>query len=146
MRAPLYDANAGRKTTGRLDRGDGVELAWARLDGRGPTVVFLPGFRSDMTGDKATALADVLHRSADRPCCASTIPATAPAAAGSRTAPSAAGPTDALAAIDRLTEASWSWSARRWAAGSRCCARPRPSGSHAPRWSASPPRPTSPRR
>jgi pimeloyl-ACP methyl ester carboxylesterase len=45
------------ETTGRLDRGDGVELAWARLDGRSPTVVFLPGFRSDMTGDKATALA-----------------------------------------------------------------------------------------
>ena len=45
------------ETTGRLDRGNGTELAWARLDGRGPTVVFLPGFRSDMTGDKATALA-----------------------------------------------------------------------------------------
>ena len=45
------------ETTGRLDRGDGVELASARLDGRSPTVVFLPGFRSDMTGDKATALA-----------------------------------------------------------------------------------------
>jgi pimeloyl-ACP methyl ester carboxylesterase len=45
------------ETTGRLDRGDAVELAWARLEGRSPTVVFLPGFRSDMTGDKATALA-----------------------------------------------------------------------------------------
>ncbi len=45
------------QTTGRLDRGDGTELAWIRLDGSGPTVVFLPGFRSDMTGDKATALA-----------------------------------------------------------------------------------------
>jgi pimeloyl-ACP methyl ester carboxylesterase len=45
------------ETTGRLDRGDGVELAWARLEGRSPAVVFLPGFRSDMTGDKATALA-----------------------------------------------------------------------------------------
>ena len=45
------------ETTGRLDRGNGTELAWVRLDGRGPTVVFLPGFRSDMTGDKATALA-----------------------------------------------------------------------------------------
>jgi pimeloyl-ACP methyl ester carboxylesterase len=43
---------------GMLDRGDGVELAWRRLDGKGPTLVFLPGFRSDMTGDKATALAD----------------------------------------------------------------------------------------
>lgn len=42
--------------TGRLDRGDGVELAWARREGRTPTVVFLPGFRSDMTGDKAMAL------------------------------------------------------------------------------------------
>src|ERR1700722_13971653 len=43
--------------SGRLDRGDGVELAWIKVDGRAPTVVFLPGFRSDMTGDKATALA-----------------------------------------------------------------------------------------
>jgi len=42
---------------GRLDRGDGVELAWSKLDGRDPTVMFLPGYRSDMAGDKATALA-----------------------------------------------------------------------------------------
>ena len=45
------------ETTGRLDRGDGTELAWIRLDGHGPTIVFFPGFRSDMTGDKATAIA-----------------------------------------------------------------------------------------
>jgi pimeloyl-ACP methyl ester carboxylesterase len=45
------------ETTGRLDRGNGTELAWARVEGRAPTVVFLPGFRSDMTGDKATMLA-----------------------------------------------------------------------------------------
>lgn len=45
------------QTTGRLARGNGIDLAWARVEGRGPTVVFLPGFRSDMTGDKATALA-----------------------------------------------------------------------------------------
>ncbi|HEY1934932.1 MAG TPA: alpha/beta hydrolase [Acetobacteraceae bacterium] len=43
--------------TGRLDRGDGVELAWSKLDGRSPTVMFLPGYGSDMTGDKATAVA-----------------------------------------------------------------------------------------
>lgn len=43
--------------TGMLDRGDGVRLAWARLAGRGPTVVFCPGFNSDMAGAKATALA-----------------------------------------------------------------------------------------
>jgi pimeloyl-ACP methyl ester carboxylesterase len=45
--------------SGRLDRGDGVELAWAHLPGGGPTVVFLPGFNSDMQGDKATALRDL---------------------------------------------------------------------------------------
>ena len=47
-----------KQTTGRLDRGNGTEIAWIRLDGAGPSVVFLPGFRSDMTGDKATALAE----------------------------------------------------------------------------------------
>jgi pimeloyl-ACP methyl ester carboxylesterase len=45
------------ETTGQLDRGDGVKLAWARQHGASPTVLFLPGFRSDMNGDKATALA-----------------------------------------------------------------------------------------
>jgi pimeloyl-ACP methyl ester carboxylesterase len=45
------------QSVGRLDRGDGVELAWALQQGRSPTVVFLPGFRSDMTGDKSTAIA-----------------------------------------------------------------------------------------
>lgn len=45
------------ETNGRLDRGNGTELAWIRLAGGSPTVVFLPGFRSDMTGEKATALA-----------------------------------------------------------------------------------------
>lgn len=40
-----------------IDRGDGVPLAYALTPGRAPTVVFLPGFRSDMTGDKATHLA-----------------------------------------------------------------------------------------
>ena len=43
--------------TGRLDRGDGTALAWVQEEGSSPTVVFLPGFRSDMTGEKATALA-----------------------------------------------------------------------------------------
>ncbi len=42
---------------GRIDNEAGTELAWQRLNGSGPTVVFLPGFRSDMTGDKAMALA-----------------------------------------------------------------------------------------
>jgi pimeloyl-ACP methyl ester carboxylesterase len=46
------------QTSGRLDRGDGVELAWIKSAGYGPTVVFLPGFRSNMNGDKANALAE----------------------------------------------------------------------------------------
>lgn len=52
---------------GRLDRGDGVELAWAALPGTGdgPTVVFLGGFRSDMQGSKALALRDFCARQGD---------------------------------------------------------------------------------
>ena len=42
--------------TGKLDRGDGTELAWRRRAGRGPGVVFLGGFNSDMTGSKAEDL------------------------------------------------------------------------------------------
>ena len=44
--------------TGFLDRGDGERLAWRRVAGRGPTVVWLGGFNSDMAGTKAQALAD----------------------------------------------------------------------------------------
>ena len=45
--------------TGRIDRGDGVHLAWMRQPGAGPTLVFLPGFASDMTGAKAVALSEL---------------------------------------------------------------------------------------
>jgi pimeloyl-ACP methyl ester carboxylesterase len=45
------------ESMGRLNRGDGTHLAWIRTPGRGPTVVFLPGYRSDMAGEKATTLA-----------------------------------------------------------------------------------------
>ena len=40
----------------RLPRPDGNTIAYAKADGRAPTVVFLGGFRSDMTGTKAVAL------------------------------------------------------------------------------------------
>ena len=46
------------ETTGFLDRGDGQQVAWRRVAGRGPTVVWLGGFMSDMAGTKAQALAD----------------------------------------------------------------------------------------
>jgi pimeloyl-ACP methyl ester carboxylesterase len=37
---------------------DGRQIAYRYAPGAGPTVVFLPGYRSDMTGGKAAALAD----------------------------------------------------------------------------------------
>ena len=43
--------------SGTLTRADGVALAWRRIAGRAPTVVFLGGFHSDMTGTKAAFLA-----------------------------------------------------------------------------------------
>ena len=45
------------ETTHYLPRPDGERLAWRRVEGDGPTVVWLGGFRSDMTGTKAQALA-----------------------------------------------------------------------------------------
>jgi pimeloyl-ACP methyl ester carboxylesterase len=42
---------------GSIDRGDGVQLAYRRIAGRAPGVVFLGGFNSDMTGSKAADLA-----------------------------------------------------------------------------------------
>ncbi len=40
-----------------IDRGDSIRLAYRLSTGRSPTLVFLPGFMSDMTGDKAAHLA-----------------------------------------------------------------------------------------
>jgi len=56
-----------KETTGRLDRPDGEQIAWRRIDGRGPTILWLGGFRSDMAGTKAQALADWAHER-DRAC------------------------------------------------------------------------------
>src|SRR5205809_3969896 len=46
----------------RLRRPDGNTVAYAKTEGREPTVVFLGGFRSDMTGTKAIALEDWAQR------------------------------------------------------------------------------------
>ena len=91
------------ETTGRLDRGDGAELAWARLDGHGPTVVFLTGFRSDMTGDKATMLARFC---AERGQAMLRFDYAGHGASGGRFEDGTIGrwTGDALAVIDRLTE------------------------------------------
>ncbi len=45
------------ETAGTLDL-DGAKLAWRRIDGEGPTLVWLGGFKSDMAGTKAQMLAD----------------------------------------------------------------------------------------
>ena len=42
--------------TALFDRGDGVRLAYRIRQGRGPAIVFLPGYASDMAGGKATGL------------------------------------------------------------------------------------------
>ncbi len=46
----------------RLQRPDGNTVAYATTSGRTPTVAFLGGFRSDMTGTKAMALEDWARR------------------------------------------------------------------------------------
>lgn len=46
------------ETAGFLERPDGARIAWRRVAGGGPTVVWLGGFKSDMAGTKAQALAD----------------------------------------------------------------------------------------
>jgi pimeloyl-ACP methyl ester carboxylesterase len=90
-------------TQGRLDRGDGTELAWSRLDGASPTVVFLPGFRSDMNGDKATALAAFC---ASRGQAMLRFDYSGHGASGGRFEHGTIGiwSTDALTVLDRLTE------------------------------------------
>lgn len=45
------------ETEGRLPR-DGETIAWRRVEGAGPTLVWLGGFKSEMTATKASALAD----------------------------------------------------------------------------------------
>ena len=91
------------ETEGRLDRGDGVGLAWRTRPGASPTVVFIHGFRSDMTGEKAATL--------DAFCAARgqgflRFDLSGHGASGGRFEDGTIGrwSEDALAAIDRLTE------------------------------------------
>jgi len=46
------------ETSGFFLRTDAERLAWRRIDGDGPTVIWVGGWRSDMGGTKAEALAD----------------------------------------------------------------------------------------
>ncbi|MGZ8363381.1 MAG: alpha/beta fold hydrolase [Caulobacteraceae bacterium] len=43
---------------GKLENVDGADLAWRRVEGASPPIVWLGGFKSDMAGTKATLLAE----------------------------------------------------------------------------------------
>lgn len=90
------------ETTGFMEH-DGERLAWRRVEGRGPTVVWLGGFRSDMTGTKAQVLADT---AAERGWSFLRFDYRAHGASSGEWTDSTIGlwRSDALAAIDRLTE------------------------------------------
>lgn len=53
---PSYNESANKKDAKILARADGATIAYHKTDGEGPGIVFLGGFRSDMTGTKAQAL------------------------------------------------------------------------------------------
>lgn len=93
----------GAQQAGKTDRGDGVALAWVRTPGRGPTTVFLPGFRSDMTGAKAM-LAEAFC--AERGTACLRLDYSGHGASGGAFADGTIGrwTDDALLLIDRLTE------------------------------------------
>jgi pimeloyl-ACP methyl ester carboxylesterase len=55
-------ASATPSGAGSLARPDGAAIAYHRLEGSAPGIVFLGGFRSDMTGTKALFLEDYCRR------------------------------------------------------------------------------------
>ncbi len=89
--------------SGTLDRGDGTGVAWRRIAGGSPTAVFLPGFHSDMTGEKAATLA-ALCEAHGRACLR--FDYSGHGQSGGRFEDGTIGrwTEDALAAIDRLSE------------------------------------------
>lgn len=88
---------------GRLACADGLELAYLRTPGSAPTVVFLPGFRSDMQGAKAVEVAELC---AARGAGCLRLDYTGHGASGGRFEDGTISrwAADALHGIDRLTE------------------------------------------
>ena len=60
-----YNDPAPQKDARIISRADGATIAYHKTDGEGPGIVFLGGFRSDMTGTKAQAL-EAYCRAANR--------------------------------------------------------------------------------
>ncbi|MDO1558868.1 alpha/beta hydrolase [Brevundimonas sp. 2R-24] len=52
----------GPETQGRLTRPDGEHVAWKRVTGAGPTLIWVGGWRSDMEGTKAVHLAEAAKK------------------------------------------------------------------------------------
>jgi pimeloyl-ACP methyl ester carboxylesterase len=86
-----------------LNRGDGIELAYALIPGATPTAVFLPGFMSDMTGEKALAV-EAFCRARGQACLR--LDYSGHGASGGRFEDGTIGrwTADALFLIDQLTE------------------------------------------
>jgi len=57
-----HSASATGSHPASLARPDGAAIAYHRIEGRAPGIVFLGGFRSDMTGTKALFLEDYCRR------------------------------------------------------------------------------------
>ena len=120
----------------------GRRIAYRRRDGRSPTILFLPGYGSDMEGTKALAL-DAFAERRGLGMLRFDYSGTGSSGGEFEQGTLALWLEEALAVIDRLTEGPSCWSDRRWAAGSLSIARF--GGRNASqRWSASPQRPISP--
>ncbi len=89
--------------TGGTLESDGAELAWRGREGRGPTVVWLGGFRSEMTGNKAQAL-DAWAQRAGRAFVRFDYFAHGASGGAFEDATISRWRADALAVIDQLTE------------------------------------------
>ncbi len=103
-----------------LTREDGATIAYRRLGGRAPQIVFLGGFTSDMTGTKARMLHDFC---AARGQAFLRFDYFGHGASSGDFAEATVGrwKDDTLAVLDRLTDGTaWCWSDRAWADGS-CC-------------------------
>ena len=48
-------------TQGHHKLPDGRRIAYRHTPGKGPTIVFLPGYMSDMAGSKASSIYDWAH-------------------------------------------------------------------------------------
>jgi pimeloyl-ACP methyl ester carboxylesterase len=86
-----------------LDRGDGVALAYVLSAGTAPGVVFLPGFMSDMAGDKALAV-ESLCRARGQACLRLDYSGHGESGGAFEDGTIGSWTEDALFLIDRLTE------------------------------------------